>query len=49
MENQIDLRTECAHHVLRAVRKVDDVEHAKYAGDAKTHHRTKRAVDEAEQ
>ena len=42
-------RDECAHHVLRAVRKVDDVEHAENHGKSEAQQRVKRAVDQAEQ
>ena len=40
---------EGAHHVLGAVREVDDVEHAEDERQAETHHRIERAVDRAEQ
>src|SRR5258705_11328221 len=40
---------ECAHHVLRAVREVDDVEQAENHCQAETQHGVERAVDEPDQ
>ena len=41
--------TEGAHHVLRAVREVDDVHQAKDDGEAERQQRIERAVDQAQQ
>ena len=38
-----------AHHVLRAVGEIDDVEHAEDDGKPQTQQRVERAVDQAEQ
>src|SRR5947199_57209 len=38
-----------AHHVLRAVREIDDVEHAENNGEPQAQHGVKRAVDQADQ
>ena len=40
---------EGAHHVLRAVGEIDDVEHAENDGEPETQERVERAVDQAEQ
>ena len=40
---------EGAHHVLRAVREVDDVQHAEDDGEAEAQHGVEGAVDQAEQ
>ena len=40
---------EGAHHVLRAVREVDDVQHAEDHGEAETEHGVEGTVDQAEQ
>ncbi len=40
---------ERAHHVQRAVREIDDVEHAEDHREAETEQRVERAVDQAEQ
>ena len=39
---------ECAHHVLRAVGEIDDVEHAEDDGKSEAQERVERAVDQAE-
>ena len=46
---QQQIGSERAHHVLRAVREVDDVEHAENDGKPEAKQRVKRAVDQAEQ
>ena len=40
---------ERAHHVLRAVGEIDDVEHAENDGEPEAQQRVERAVDQAEQ
>ena len=42
-------RRERAHHVLRAVGEIDDVEHAEDDGEAEAQQRVERAVDQPEQ
>jgi hypothetical protein len=39
---------ERAHHILRAVGEIDDIEHAENDGKPKTEQRIERAVDQAE-
>ncbi len=46
---QQEIRDERAHHVERAVREVDDVEHAEDHGQPKTEQRVERAVDQSDQ
>ncbi len=46
---QQDVGRERAHHVLGAVREVDDVEHAEDDGKAETQQRVERAVDQSDQ
>ena len=40
---------ECAHHVLRAMREIDDVEHAEDDGEAEAQHGVEGTIDEPEQ
>jgi N-glycosylase/DNA lyase len=40
---------ERTHHVLRAMREIDDVEQAENYGKAQTQHRVERAVDETDE
>ena len=40
---------EGAHHVLGAVREIDDVEHAEDDGEAEAQQRIERAVDQPDQ
>ena len=47
LEQQIS--GERAHHVLRAMSEIDDVEHAENDGKAKAQQRVERAIDQAEQ
>ena len=42
-------RREGAHHILGAVREVDDVQHAEDDGKAEAEHRIEGAVDQPEQ
>ncbi len=46
---QQEERAEGAHHVLGAVREIDDVEHAEDHGEAETQHGVERAVDQPDQ
>ena len=46
---QQEERDEGAHHVLGAVREVDDVEHAEDHGEPEAEQRVERAVDQPEQ
>ena len=46
---QQEIGDECAHHVLRAVGEIDDVEHAEDDGKAEAQQRVERAVDQTEQ
>lgn len=41
--------SECAHHVLRTVREVDDVQHPEDDRQTETQKRIERSVDQAEQ
>jgi hypothetical protein len=44
-----EIRAERAHHVLGAVREVDDVEEAEDHREAERQHRVERTIDEADQ
>ena len=46
---QQHISDERAHHVLRAVGEIDDVEHAEDDGKPEAQQRVERAVDQAEQ
>ena len=46
---QKEICDERAHHIERAVRKIDDVEHPEDDGQPKTKQRVKRAVDQSDQ
>ena len=46
---QQQIGRERAHHVLGAVREVDDVEHAEDDGEAEAQQRVERAVDQPDQ
>ncbi|OIQ67653.1 hypothetical protein GALL_507680 [mine drainage metagenome] len=44
-----EIRAECAHHIERAMREVDDVEHSEDHGEPKAEQRVERAVDQSHQ
>ncbi|MHC2437490.1 hypothetical protein ACVMB0_004865 [Bradyrhizobium sp. USDA 4451] len=44
-----EIRHEGAHHVERAMREIDDVEHAEDDGKPETEQRVERAVDQSDQ
>ena len=48
-EIEHEIGTEGAQHVLRAMREVDDVEHAEDDGEPEAQHRVESAIDEADQ